>query len=132
MKKHMQNHKNSAAKVDVFLCETCGKECNSAKHLSSHNRMHVPVDQRQTYQCYICKQNYLSRKGLKSHMALIHLTAKRKKFKCEICNTFFCSTCSLRRHSYIHSGLYPFECKICKKRFRGSDTLKVCIEIHQI
>lgn len=40
----------------------------------------------------------------------------RKLFECDVCNMKFSNGANMRRHRMRHSGIKPYECKICKKR----------------
>ncbi|OAF71280.1 SWI/SNF-related matrix-associated actin-dependent regulator of chromatin subfamily B member 1, partial [Intoshia linei] len=41
-----------------------------------------------------------------------------KFFYCKLCNKFFPKQSSLTRHMYEHTGVRPFDCKICLKAFK--------------
>ena len=38
--------------------------------------------------------------------------------RCTFCGKTFARKASLKRHSLIHLGIYPFECMVCNRRFR--------------
>lgn len=40
----------------------------------------------------------------------------RKLFECDVCNMKFSNGANMRRHKMRHTGVKPYECRICQKR----------------
>lgn len=70
-----------------------------------------------------CGKEYQSKFNLKKHFKVSHL--KGKCFECLTCNKSFVSKQNLQEHSYIHSGLKPFRCSFCGKKFRQTSQLSL-------
>lgn len=41
----------------------------------------------------------------------------RKLFECDVCNMKFSNGANMRRHKMRHTGVKPYECRICQKRW---------------
>lgn len=52
-----------------------------------------------------------------------------KPFQCHVCGKKFRRKPALLEHSITHTNLYPFKCEICEKRFRSKKNCVVSIEI---
>lgn len=109
-----------------LLCEICGKNFTNQSQLRLHTRLHLPIEQRRTFECYVCKSNFAYKKSLIHHMSL-H-SGKTIQYQCDVCQSTFSRSDALRRHSLIHLGKLPHNCKYCEKGFRTKFNLKV-IEI---
>lgn len=116
------SHMNQHRELDA-LCEICGKHFPNQWNLRSHARLHLPIEQRRTFECYICKINFAYKKSLNQHMR--SHSGLKVQFNCDICQSKFSRSDSLRRHSLIHSGKLPHSCQYCKKGFRTKFNLKV-------
>lgn len=42
--------------------------------------------------------------------------ASRKVFECDVCNMKFSNGANMRRHKMRHTGVKPYECRVCQKR----------------
>ena len=40
----------------------------------------------------------------------------RKVFECDVCNMKFSNGANMRRHRMRHTGVKPYECRVCQKR----------------
>lgn len=40
----------------------------------------------------------------------------RKLFECDVCNMKFSNGANMRRHKMRHTGVKPYECRVCQKR----------------
>lgn len=40
----------------------------------------------------------------------------RKVFECDVCNMKFSNGANMRRHKMRHTGVKPYECRVCQKR----------------
>lgn len=43
--------------------------------------------------------------------------SSRKVFECDVCNMKFSNGANMRRHKMRHTGVKPYECRVCQKRF---------------
>ena len=44
-------------------------------------------------------------------------TNNRKLFECDVCNMKFSNGANMRRHKMRHTGVKPYECRVCQKRY---------------
>lgn len=85
--------------------------------------------------CRQCQREYKTARSLKRHMNT-HAPVKgpkalpKKKHVCEICNKGCASPSKLQSHYHTHLEVKPFECDICKSRFRSYYTMKYHIMAH--
>lgn len=42
----------------------------------------------------------------------------KKLFECDVCNMKFSNGANMRRHRMRHTGVKPYECRICQKRYQ--------------
>lgn len=42
--------------------------------------------------------------------------SSRKLFECDVCNMKFSNGANMRRHKMRHTGVKPYECRVCQKR----------------
>lgn len=42
--------------------------------------------------------------------------SSRKVFECDVCNMKFSNGANMRRHKMRHTGVKPYECRVCQKR----------------
>lgn len=106
-----------------LLCDVCGKNFMNQSQLRLHTRLHVPIEQRRTFECYMCKSHFAYKKSLIHHMPM-H-SGMKILYRCDVCQSPFSRSDALRRHSLIHLGKLPHNCQYCKKGFRTKFNLKV-------
>ena len=63
-----------------------------------------------------CTKEYKNKFNLKRHIQTTHF--KRKAFQCKTCLNTFVSKQNLAEHMFIHSGIKPYKCTYCGKKFR--------------
>lgn len=72
-----------------------------------------------------CNKRYKKKQHLKSHF-MKHISTTN--FKCpypECVDEYYFDSSALKRHIRVHHAFEkPYECKICHRRFRGTDHLK--------
>lgn len=49
---------------------------------------------------------------------------REKEFKCEICNTYLLTTASYEAHKNKHTGIKPFACEGCDKKFFTKEAME--------
>ena len=76
-----------------------------------------------------CGKEYTTKVNLKRHILISH--AKSKRFICQRCDRSFASKQNLVEHSYLHSGDKPYECALCKERFRHISSLSLHYKFHR-
>lgn len=111
------------------LCEICGKSFANKSKLKHHTRLHLPIDQRRSFECYICRATFAYKKSLVHHMP-IH-SGQKIQLQCNVCQSQFSRSDALRRHALIHQGKLPHQCQYCSKGFRTKFNLKV-IQVNSV
>lgn len=135
-------------------CFKCGKKFHTNKKL----KMHMFIEESESYCCYSCKVSYADAATLKQHVSESHgvvynkhtckICGKRMACRtsyrhhllqhasdriylfCEICGKKLTSRTGLAEHRRVHSGEKPYTCEICGKTFAKSYTLKVHLRSH--
>ncbi|XP_059618621.1 oocyte zinc finger protein XlCOF6-like [Phlebotomus argentipes] len=131
---------------NAFICEECGKSCNTKGALGQHMETHI---KEYNFQCQICSKKFKTRLQVKRHEVchsaevflcgecglklkskktlrmhkLVHLDVK--KFKCNYCGNEFKRSKTLKNHLLLHSGLRPYECQFCDKTFTFGSSFRV-------
>jgi hypothetical protein len=102
--------------VECYPCfvDDCQILFSSQLELDNHKETH-----HQLYKCQYpgCNKNFMKLENLRKHKKN-HLKAK-KNFYCpyEGCNKCFASSYSVYLHYKIHTGIMPYRCEICEKKF---------------
>jgi hypothetical protein len=102
--------------VECYPCfvDDCQILFSSQLELDNHKETH-----HQLYKCQYpgCDKNFMKLENLRKHKKN-HLKAK-KNFYCpyEGCNKCFASSYSVYLHYKIHTGIMPYKCEICEKKF---------------
>lgn len=78
-------------------------------------------------ECVVCgKVNFSDQRALRRHYK-IH----KRKFICRFCGIKMSSAGSLMRHNLLHTGVKPFECDKCNRKFSRKDALKAHLLAHE-
>lgn len=125
-REHMQQEHEHSKSEKHWPCPACDKILLSLNNLERHVRIHVPLEVRQTFKCSDCDNRYTSNAQLETHIRYKH--KNEKPFICEECGLSLRTNSNLRQHMLIHTDLAPFECEICKKKFKNKTRLKVSHE----
>ena len=102
--------------VECYPCfvDDCQILFSSQLEFDNHKETH-----HQLYKCQYpgCNKNFMKLENLRKHKKN-HLKAK-KNFYCpyEGCNKCFASSYSVYLHYKIHTGIMPYKCEICEKKF---------------
>ncbi|XP_055378288.1 zinc finger protein 181-like [Condylostylus longicornis] len=109
-------------KKQVVICEECGKEFRTKRHLAKHKISHSNV---KNLQCPYCPARFKAKVGLKAH-TLIH----GESFPCSICGILLNTKQLLKKHMVVHSDVKDFKCNFCNKEFKRSKDLHCHLIIH--
>ena len=103
-------------------CDVCGKKYADAEILLRHKATHAS----EKIKCLNedCKKTFSSTTSMQQHHRSFHLLGrvrvlKKKEYSCAIegCEKSFSKHHLLKQHSYEHTGIPPFKCGTCNKRF---------------
>ncbi|KAA0202465.1 hypothetical protein HAZT_HAZT002315 [Hyalella azteca] len=114
-----------------FICsyENCGMIFPSVKKLSWHQETH----QRWPKRCDFCQERFVHQSNLVKHIRQKHdpqyMQDKEGNKTCPVCFKVFLKT-SLPLHMRIHSGVKPYKCYMCNKKFRVKCNLDTHMFIH--
>lgn len=84
-----------------FICHECGKNFATSHILKIHEKVHLPDDEKYTFECQICKKMLTTATSLKLHISTVH--EHNKQFICELCNKGFSTKSNLRSHLICHT-----------------------------
>lgn len=126
-------------------CHICGKRFISSSSMRIHIVSHSGEKK---YQCNICEKRLKSLCALKKHRICMHIS--EKPHACDKCGATFsfskslanhmkskhselsgtCEQCNrhfinLGEHMMVHTGLRPFECQTCNKKFTTKRNLSL-------
>ncbi|XP_063902906.1 zinc finger protein OZF-like [Zophobas morio] len=115
LSEHMKRHYDDRR----YQCELCSRKFYSKASLNDHMRSHTGE---KPFKCEVCGRSFGTKAILRQHTA-IH-TVREKKYQCKICNKFLLSAGSLETHIKKHSGVKPFPCSGCDKRFFTKEAMQ--------
>lgn len=100
--------------LESNICPSCDECCETRENLDEHIRkVHPQLDDRGT--------GTTPGKNKKSKSKNL----KVDSLKCEICAREFSHRNSLVYHRRSHTGVRPYKCELCDKRFFATSALKV-------
>lgn len=120
---HLQHKHEHKMHDKHWPCPSCDKVLLSLYNLERHVRIHIPLEVRQTIKCPECDNRYTSNAQLETHVRYKH--KNEKPFICEECGLCLRTNSNLRQHMLIHTDIAPYECEVCKKKFKNKTRLKV-------
>lgn len=94
----------------LFKCKLCGVAFDSDQNLKTHRFTHHGNT------CEVCDNVYPTIAQLIAHRK----SHKKKTFTCEYCSKSFSLHFYYLKHLSKHTGLKPFKCSACSKRFLRS------------
>eukprot|EP00116_Pleurobrachia_bachei_P008952 sb/3469214/ len=99
-------------------CKECGKSFSFEYNLHRHQIfVHSKIVMCRIKNCGV----RLPKSQLYEHIETTH---PKQKFQCDICPISFSNKADLNRHRRIHSGIKPFQCEKCGKRFSRKEIYK--------
>ncbi|XP_074657185.1 uncharacterized protein LOC141910349 [Tubulanus polymorphus] len=130
-----------------YACTTCGKGFSSKQLVTRHSLIHTGV---KPFECMVCKKRFQRKDHLRVHIRTRHGFELPQGYPvptttwaqpqscmfgsqtssgsvvqyCSQCGKYFKNAYNLKRHLLIHSGVKPFECMVCQKRFARKDKLR--------
>lgn len=121
----LQNHIDFTHRnIPRHICDICGKGFKGANQLTSHRKSHTKI--RTVTQCDVCGLYFID---VATHKKRTHTS-----------NAVPCSECGkqlnpayLKKHmNTVHriGTLLSYDCSICKRQFKTSDSLKYHMAIH--
>ena len=114
-----------------FICshESCGLIFSSSKKLLWHQEVH----QRWPKRCEFCQERFIHQSNLVKHIRTKHdaqyMQEQEGNKSCPVCFKVLLRS-SLPQHMRIHSGVKPFKCCMCSKRFRVKCNLEAHMYVH--
>uniref|UniRef100_W8CBW6 Zinc finger protein 600 n=1 Tax=Ceratitis capitata TaxID=7213 RepID=W8CBW6_CERCA len=108
-KNQLKRHKMLHDKDSGLPCTVCDKKFTERADLNVHMRLHTGE---LPYACHICDRRFRIKVRLTYHLQH-HANIKKK---CKICDKEFKNGTSLRKHSYEHTGNFPYTCTNCDYR----------------
>ena len=107
-----RNHMEAHAGEPNYGCDVCQKKFVTKERLFAHRRLHLG----RRFQCTRCNFSAKASNTLHKHIRMKHLT--ERKFMCQSCDKAFGSKQNLELHCRIHTGEAPYECSLCRLRFK--------------
>ncbi|XP_067133513.1 zinc finger protein 28-like [Centruroides vittatus] len=122
-----------------YCCQICNKYFKTEFSLRQHKKTHEGK-----YFCDVCKTGFrrkssVNKHRIAQHQNMFYCSYCRKSFetknmleahkkthieKCNICKKELSCKAYLIRHQRIHSGIKPYICEVCNRRFISTSALK--------
>ncbi|XP_033626555.1 zinc finger protein ZFAT-like [Asterias rubens] len=139
-KQSLERHFSNVHCGNRHKCPCCSFETPSDLYLQRHLKKHHSPN---TLKCTKCDMTTESEDVMKAHITSnhpdlsmlelkeimgrnIHLRGKNGQLTnltCHFCDQVFRRVCDLRNHIWIHKGIYPYNCKLCKFKCRSKSNL---------
>ncbi|WAR25122.1 ZN251-like protein [Mya arenaria] len=127
LSQHMHIHSENRHK---HLCDICGEKFAQSGGLKSHIFFKHEDHPQKEHKCFLCDSAFLTASLLKQHVKIVH--SIERLFTCETCGKSFKQKTKLKRHSAVHSDVYPYKCDFtgCEKNFKTKDLLRMHSKRH--
>ncbi|XP_019536140.2 zinc finger Y-chromosomal protein 2 [Aedes albopictus] len=121
----IEGHRNRHLGIKPYNCpvEGCDWTFHGRANLSNHLRRMHPEKGVQSLKCDICGKFIRGKPGILNEHKKLHFL-KEKSYVCPVCGKGFTLNRYLRQHSVIHTGLFPYECGYCGKKFNNKWSMK--------
>ncbi|XP_055765462.1 zinc finger protein 777-like [Salvelinus fontinalis] len=120
-----QSPKSPRKRFTKNQCADCGRVLSSAAALESHASLHTG---KRPFACSTCGKDFPNLKGLNRH-ARVH--GEQRGHQCLKCDKTFVYRFGLTKHEQmVHSGVRPFICPICDKRFVIRRDMETHLRVH--
>ncbi|RZF34556.1 hypothetical protein LSTR_LSTR017618 [Laodelphax striatellus] len=132
-----RSHLKIKRKAKDYFCD-CGEVFHSPLKLAWHKESHDSNPKKCTY----CSSRFIHEASLTRHIRKAHdphyipvikkfkvLQTTRENVECPICHKV-CLKGSLRNHMVMHSGVKPYACSSCGKRFFSKWNMKLHMWVH--
>jgi len=110
-------------KENGHVCTVCNRSFSRATVLRRHSKVHIPKDQRQTYQCDVCEKQFTDLGYFKTHTKSNCFTTGKEMYECDECDKKFKQKGNFKSHKELHSGILKYPCKQCEKVFVSAASL---------
>lgn len=121
---HIRNMHTETSKLDLSICDYCGKSFKYRTSLVRHVEEHRSVA---TFQCPHCDKILKGNLSLKEHIRYIH---DADLIKCEICGVVRKRHIMYSHIKYVHSNERNFNCPICDATFKTKEKMKRHVKSH--
>lgn len=101
---------DNCERILLFKCKLCGAAFDSERNVRAHRLTH------DGNACEVCNKVYPTIAQLISHRK----THEDKLFRCEYCSKSFLVHAVYLKHLSAHTGINPYKCSTCSKRFLKS------------
>ena len=107
-----------------FQCDQCEAAFRQRSNLVKHMILHTGE---KNFKCDICDRSFSTQPNLRQHMR----RHGARNFVCDLCGHAFPAQYALNSHmKSVHSGVKPFECAVCQKRFSNRGILTAHERVH--
>lgn len=120
--KHLNRHNKELARK--YRCLFCSKCFQTTFSVSRHMKNIHLFDHE--HGCDVCPHKFATVKEKADHMAKSHVVAApkgKRLHSCSDCNFVTESLGRFERHRASHTGVYPYECTECPRRFAAKEEL---------
>ncbi|XP_019536141.2 zinc finger and SCAN domain-containing protein 5B [Aedes albopictus] len=121
----IEGHRNRHLGIKPYNCpvEGCNWAFHGRAHMSRHMRRVHPQNGAQYQKCDICGRFVRGLPNILNEHKKLHFL-KKDGHVCPVCGKGFATPRYLRQHSIIHTGLFPYECSYCGKKFNNKWSMK--------
>ncbi|XP_062565052.1 zinc finger and SCAN domain-containing protein 12-like [Armigeres subalbatus] len=121
----IEGHRNRHLGIKPYNCpiDGCDWTFHGRSNMSNHMRRMHPENGVQSHKCDVCGKYIRGKRGILNEHKKLH-ALKDKSYVCQVCGKGFTLNRYLRQHSVIHTGLFPYECGYCGKKFNNKWSMK--------